>query len=122
MLVLRDEQLRKLDEAGQRDYHERLRALLRNCFSPLVKHLDDDRLLESISIGVARARGYGIQGGKGILGYVGLALVVGPEFHDAPKVRRFLESSTPGPEEKVQWLFEQVIERLKADRRDGSAR
>lgn len=107
------DQLRQMEELMQPRYYEYLRAFLREHAQPLVSSLDDSKLLRVISAAVPKAQNFGIETGEGILAYVTLALLRGPNFGDEPNMRKFLTSATDTPDRKLQWVFIRILEMLQ---------
>ena len=112
-MVIRSEQLARLDEALQSQYQETLRKLLRDQFPQLVARFDDRTLLDRIGKAVPQARSYGVRSGDGILAYVGMSLAAGPAFHEDPKICRFLEIQGSDPDLKIRWMFDRVVTNLQ---------
>jgi hypothetical protein len=120
-MVIRSEQLKRMDEAMQQRYHEELRKLLRDQFPQLVARLHDRALLDKIATAAHGARAYGVRTGEGILAYVGLSIAAGPQFPNDPNIRSFLELQNDEPDAKIRWLFMRVIETLKMTVKVGGA-
>ena len=112
-MVIRSEQLTRMDEAMQQRYHEELRKLLREQAPQLVARFDDRTLFDKIATAAHNARAYGVRTGEGILAYVGLSIAAGPRFHNDPNIRNFLELKSDEPDAKIRWLFTRVMETLQ---------
>ena len=113
-MIIRSEQLAKIDEALQKQYHETLRRLLRDRFPQLVDRFDDHTLLDRIGKAVPQARSYGITSGEGILAYLGMSLAAGPAFHADPQICAFLSLKGRDPDSRVRWMFERVLTNLQS--------
>lgn len=112
-MIIRSEQLRQMDAALQRQYHEELRTLLREQFPQLSGRFDDATLMARIKEATSKARAYGINTDQGMLAYVGLSIAAGPSFHEDPKIRGFLELKNDDPDVKINWLFNRIVESLQ---------
>lgn len=112
-MIIRTEQIARMEQAMQRLYHEQLRRVLRQRFPQLVARLDDRTLLDRITNGVKSAQAYRIVTGEGILAFVGLCIAAGPTFSNEPKIRHFFEVPGDSPDRKVEWLFKRVVEKLQ---------
>ena len=112
-MIIRSEQLARMDDAQQRQYHEELRKLLTEQFPQLTAGFDDAELIARIATATPRARAYGIRTNDGMLAYVGLSIAAGPTFHDDPKIRRFLELKNDDPDVKIRWMLNRVVESLQ---------
>jgi hypothetical protein len=111
-----------MDDAMQKRYHEELCNLLRVQSPQLTARFDDRTLILRIAAAVQKAGAYGVRTGEGILAYVGLSIAAGPEFHNDPKIRSFLELKTDDPDIKIRWLFTKVVETLQRTAHAGGGR
>jgi hypothetical protein len=120
-MIIRSEQLARMDEALQKRYHDELRKVLCEQSPQLTARLDDRALLDRIAAAAQKARSYGVRTGEGILAYVGLSIAAGPAFHDDPKISSFLKLQGDDPDVKVRWLFTRVVESLQSTVNKGGS-
>jgi len=113
-MVIRSEQVEKLDDAAQLQYHEKLRVFFRQNYPDLVSRYDDPTLLARIAEGNRNAEGYNMQTDQGFVAYIGMSLAAGPDFHTDPKIKAYMDSPGRDPDAKMEWLFNRVVEKLRA--------
>jgi hypothetical protein len=119
-MIIRSQQVQKLDDSTQAQYHEQLRLFYRQNYPDLVSRYDDATLLQKIAEADRRAETYKLETDEGYVAYIGLALAAGPQFHTDPKITAYMESPGKDPDAKVEWLFNRVSEQLRGLQASGA--
>ena len=102
-------------------YYSELARTLREQSPQLVAHLDDSALHAAIAAAVPKALSFGIESGRPVLAFVGLWVSLGPGFAEEPEVQRYMHAPLGTPDEKMDWLFKRIVEKLKAAMPDAQA-
>ena len=114
MLKIHQRQMEKLGELADDVFHRRLQAYFRENFPKETAKWDDPSLLTIITNSVGRARELGVESSDALIRYVGLAVLVDPNFDEDAAVRRFLHAPNVDPDYKVHMLSDMVIAKLRA--------
>lgn len=113
MLVIRQVQLDQMQAAMDQSYYHHLHVYFRENYSKETQKWDDHILLEIIVKSVKRARQLGVKSAEAMLRYVGLAVLVNPNFDNDPKVSAFFDAPDFDPDYKVHLLSDMLIEQLR---------
>jgi len=85
MFVIRNEQLKILEEYIRGEFIDRVAAGLRKNFTRQTAGMDDQSLRKFIEGGIVKASGYGISEEEDVEKYVGLMCTHGADFDTNPK-------------------------------------
>ncbi len=105
MLVIRDAQMRALQEAMDRQFVHRLAVAIGNRRPRHPATQSDAPLAQTVSKYVGEARAYGITSALVIADYVGLKFDVGFSLNQHPAVRALLEDPALEPNSKIDRLM-----------------
>ncbi len=95
-MILREEQMQTFREESERQYRQRVSAMLRRRYSKYLGDIEDDLLAERIDYGMQLGQRFGLRGRSSLATFVALLFVVGPTFHEQPTIRRLLrDRATP---------------------------
>lgn len=114
MLKIRKSQLGKLTESLDAAYCGKLCNYFRVTYPDLTAKWDDTTLLQVITKSVSNGRQFNVETSKAMLRYVGLAVLVNPDFDKQADVRAFLKAPGLDPDYKVHLLSDMLIENLRS--------
>jgi hypothetical protein len=114
MIQISNETLNQFQQQMNARYYSELARILREESQQLVAHLDDSALHSAIAAAVPKALAFGIERGRPVLAFVGLWISTGPRFAEEPEVKRYMLAPFSTPDEKMDWLFKRVVEKVKA--------
>jgi hypothetical protein len=106
---LRKGQLDQLTVARESSRRRRMMAFYRETAPEAAARYDDDALSAFIEEGERKADAHGVTGSRARLRFVGLMLVVKPDFDEDPQVKRYLRAPDFDPDTKVDMLFDLVL-------------
>ncbi len=112
MFTIRTQEMARMNELMEMEYHKKLLKYFRNKIPDLLKSYDDSGLKATIAEASRKARVYGVRSPDGVVRFVGLALAAGPKFDEDPEIHHFLTLAEPDAEQKVQWLVRRIAEKL----------
>lgn len=104
MLTIRHEQWSALVDARLGQVAESLEGYLRLHHAAAIQGLDDASLAHRISVGLRRARGWGLDSMFGLGVFVALMFEVGPDFDTDPQIRRLLADHSRKPSDRLLLL------------------
>src|SRR4051812_10592577 len=113
MMKIRNAQLEAFRSGLDEKYCQELLAWFREHHSAESGRWNDKELLQIITGTVSRARQRRIESAHAMLRYVGLAVLVAPEFDHQPEVAAFLEAPGIDPDLKVHLLSDMLISKLR---------
>jgi hypothetical protein len=113
MLRIRREQIKAMYELRLEDSEKSFVAYFRATIPDDIRRHDDAGLRALIQRGIANAEQYGISGGRALVQFLALSLVVSPEFCKVEAVDRFLRTPSATAEAKMDLLTNLVCERLR---------
>ena len=103
---IRKSQMQAFQEGSTNQFRERLLAHLRSAHEEFVDLMSEAEFREFVFAAIERARGnYGLTLENTIGAYVGLALVMGPDFDSQPAIRRALADPLINPDARFERLF-----------------
>jgi len=88
MLIIRDEQIRQLDEIAEEKFIDDLTLTVRDFHSDQVEDLNDEELRELVKIGAARARSHGLTFEDTIGAFVGWMFEFAPNFDEQENIKK----------------------------------
>ncbi len=89
-----------------------LLRVVRRDYRSLVEGFPDDILMEMISGGITRARGFGLTRPEDIAGFVLVMFEVGPEFYRHPAIRSVLEDVQIPSERRWDEVFARTSQKV----------
>jgi hypothetical protein len=95
------EQIAHLDQARDTAFRVQIRADIRKAHAADAARFDDDALDAVIAVGVARAKGFGLQRKATIALFVEMMFILAPGFHDYPPIRAMLQRSPLPPDARL---------------------
>ncbi len=120
MLVIRPEQMSVFKPAAEKNFENQIVKHLREQHSELTVHfvkgdstveqIPQDRLLEMVQQGIARARAYGITWETAIVGFIVLMFLIAPNFDDHPLIKRAISDESVPPNERIEHLQKVITE------------
>ncbi len=114
MLIIREEQLKTIDEARELEYCREIVIVLERKCPELIANIDKSILTKLVCNSVKQGRLYGIKSRKAILSFVGLSIAAGKNFHSNNVIRKFFENERiVSPDVKVEWLFRRSLRILQ---------
>ena len=113
MMKIGNAQLEAFRLGLDKKYCQELLAWFREHHSAESARWNDEELLQIITGTVNRARQHGIESAHAMLRYVGLAVLVAPEFDHQPDVVAFFEAPGTDPDLKVHLLSDMFISKLR---------
>lgn len=93
LFQLRDEHIRAMSPAIEADFRRRIKFHLRDEHGPAVEDMDERILEDRISLGLDRARTYGISSEVNLVTFVALMFEIAPEFDMQPTISRVLHDT-----------------------------
>lgn len=108
MLVIRDAQIAAFACEAERKLHLRILEHLRREYAETVSELDEATLLQRIVIALAHGRARGVVSEPGLTAFTVLMFVVGPAFHEHPRISELLNEADP--EFRMELLLERLTE------------
>lgn len=112
-MIISEAQLQAFRLERDQPYYEALRSWFREQYPAETKRWDEAELLKLITASVRRARDRGVESPHAILRYVGMAVLVEPEFDRQPQVIAFLEAPGFDPDYKIHLLSDMLISKLR---------
>lgn len=109
MFVIRDEQIRALDEVRRQHFVEKAVAHLSRHFPSDCERVGEKALHELVKSGIDRANAYELMRELDVTGFISLMLVLGPEFEKEREnlwMGEILESDMVDPDGKMRMIFE----------------
>jgi len=112
MLEIQSDQMKSLQQATRKRFHETLKQFLREEIPEETSSMSDQALLERIENSERRAGVYGIVSQSGIAQFTCLTFIAGPEFDTIPEVHDLLTDpgSELSPEERLEVLVEELAD------------
>lgn len=110
MLKVDKRQLQMLDDALESAYARELARYMRAEHEAAVAGLSDEELLRRVTIGIAKARGYGITWDSSITGFVAIMFEVAPTFDEQPAIQKVLTDRSVPPDVRVDALWKRTTE------------
>ncbi len=120
MLKIRPEQMRVFQSVADASFLRRVAQHLRESYaeSPVqlpggattVARLPEAILLEMVSHGVARARGYGMSYESSLAVFVVIMFTAAPNFDEHPLIRRILADRSIPPDARLDQALERISE------------
>ncbi len=110
MLIIRPEQLQRLDEYAEEEFIKSLMANVREVHGELVEDLDDKELYRFVKVAVARARSHGLTYESSIGAFVGLMFEFAPNFDEQPAIRKMLSDERLPPDDRIDLVVEAASE------------
>ena len=108
MLVIRDDQYHKLQEAVEHNLVKRIAKDIRKHYTQLVSDIDDNQLEDLVSRGIGCARANGFTFENDLADFVGLMFLVAPNFDQHPTVIKALQEKYILPENRMGYLLRVV--------------
>lgn len=115
MLVIRDEQMKAMQEYMLTKFAGRMFLHLRENFSEDTSDIQDEKLRDLIQVGIEKARAYNIVEYEDVQGFLEFVITRGPNFHadDAhPEIQQILSSMEMDSSEKIDEI-DYYYERLE---------
>jgi hypothetical protein len=112
-VVIRREQIDAMYEQRRDESEQSFVTYFRHTMPENVRALDDMALRARIRQGIDDASGYGIVGGRPLVQFLALSLVIAPNFCEEPAVARYLRTPNANMEAKLDLLTNLVCARLR---------
>ena len=107
MLKVTDAQLESIDAQVIAAFHDRVCGFLRQIAASDVAAMDDAALLAFVESGDRAARSFGVLTERGVVLWLCLGIMIGPEFAELPAIASLLEQSQ-SPDRAMNELFERL--------------
>ena len=110
MTQIRPEQMETMAQAVRAEFHQELKAFLREELPEETAAMNDTSLLARIAESEQRAAVYRITSQAGIAQFTCLTFLGGPRFDEHPDVHAYLvdETAELDPEERLDLLIEEI--------------
>ena len=115
MLVIRDEQMKAMQEYMLTKFAGRMFLHLRESFPEEISGISDEELRALIQMGIEKARSYNILEDEDVQGFLEFMITNGPNFHEDeahPEIQQILSSTEMDGEEKIDEI-DYYYERLE---------
>jgi hypothetical protein len=115
MLVIRDEQMKAMQEYMLAKFAGRMFLHLRENLPEETSDISDEKLRDLIQMGIEKAESYSIVEHEDIQGFLEFMITKGPNFHeddDHPEIQKILSSAEMDGEEKIDEI-DYYYERLE---------
>ena len=122
MLVIRDEQMKAMQEYMLAKFAVRMFLHLRENFPEETSDVQDEELRNLIQMGIEKARSYNIVEYEDVQGFLEFMITRGPNFHEDdahPEIQQILSSTEMDGEEKIDeidYYYERLEEELSEAR------
>lgn len=120
MLSIRPEQLKVFQQQADEAFVSRVVKYFKEEHPDIAVHLPgrtyvvdqtpEETLHEIVRNGIAHARGYGMSWESSLSAFVGLMLVVAPNFDEHPLIQRVLKNREVESDLRIEQLWEQTSE------------
>jgi hypothetical protein len=110
MLVIRPEQMKRLEEYVEDNFIRSLALTVRDEHGDMVDHQNDDELRKLVRVAVARARRHGLMFESSISVFVGLMFEFAPNFDEQPSIRKILSDESLPPDDRIDVVLEVASE------------
>lgn len=106
MPTVRNDQMAAFQTSAERDFEDRILALVRRQNTGIPPGTSEERLREMVVNGIRRARSHGLTAEQPIGKFVGLMFGIAPNFDQYPPVRAILADPRVEPNRRVQALLD----------------
>jgi hypothetical protein len=96
------------------EYHERLVSYFRQTIPEFTGRYEPPVLRELVAQGEQKAGDHGLTTPEGIVRFIGLSIIIGPQFCDEPNTKLFLSLPELDADRKLELLCRLVARRLQA--------
>ena len=110
MLIIRNEQIRQLDEIAEKEFIYNLTLSVREFHGDSVEDLDDEELRKLVKIGVTRARRHGLTFEDTIGVFVGWMFEFAPNFDEQENIKKMLAEESLDPDDRIELIAEAASE------------
>jgi hypothetical protein len=117
MLVIRKSQLDALSIAHRTSFDNRMLAHLKKFFPAQYDGLGEERAIEAVHYGIARAATYGITSERDVCKYVDLMFALGRDFDTDPRFDWaqpiLTDPNLPDPSARIELLYDAALTRIR---------
>ncbi|TVQ33636.1 MAG: hypothetical protein EA376_01910 [Phycisphaeraceae bacterium] len=113
MLRLTAEQYERFVALRRGAYEGKVCEILTRKYPKHTEAMSSDQLLQFVSVGIGRARRYGIANQRSVFKFIVLMLIAGSRFDEDPAVQYILEDQTLDPDDRPEVLFHATVNTAK---------
>ena len=110
MLVIREQQMKVMENHAEEDFIRRIMTHLREEQDAETYRLSDDELRQRVVFGIEKARSYELTWEQPIVIFVTLMFAISPNFDEQENIRDFLDAPYREPNEKMDYLVKQTTD------------